>query len=97
MTPARIVLVAALLAFVTPAIAAATRKANNTHVSGICQQGLNAQGFAAAAKPRVVGCHCAHERGKIADSSWPANGKRLARRHAVELTRNRTANPSTPS
>jgi len=78
MTPARIVLVAALLTLVTPAVAATTRKTNNTHVSGICEQGLQAQSFAAAAKRRVVGCRCAHERGKIADSSWPENGKRLA-------------------
>jgi hypothetical protein len=97
MTPARIVLVAALLVLVTPAAAATTRKADNRDVSGICEQGLKAQSFAAVAKPRVVGCHCAHVRGKIADSSWPANGKRLAHRHAVKLTRNRTPNSSTPS
>jgi len=97
MTPAGIVLVAALLALVTPAVAATTRKTNDTHVSGICDRGLKAQSFAAAAKRWVVGCRCAHERSKIAESSWPETGKRLAHRHAVELTRNRTANASTPS
>jgi hypothetical protein len=67
-------------------------------VPGICDQTLKALSLAAAAKHRVVGRDCAIERGTILDVAWPKTGKRFADWHAaVQLTRNKAANSSTPS
>jgi hypothetical protein len=68
MTPACIVLVASLLALVTPAIAATGPKTPNTAVPGICDRTLQAPSLAAAAKHRIVGCDRAVERGTISTS-----------------------------
>ena len=67
MTPARIVLVASLLALVTPAVVATTLKTNDTAVPGISDQARKAPSFAAAAKRWVVGPDRTLERGKIVD------------------------------
>jgi hypothetical protein len=98
MTPARIVLVASLLALVTPAVVATTLKTNDTAVPGISDQARKAPSFAAAAKRWVVGPDRTLERGKIVDVSWRETGKRVAHwRAAVELSRHNAAKPRTLS
>jgi len=98
MTPARIVLVASLLALVTPTVVATTLKTNDAAVPGISDQTLKAQSCAAAAKRWVVGCDCALERGKIVHIPWRETAKRFAHWHAaVELTRHNAATPRTLS
>jgi len=98
MTPARIVLVASLLALVTPAVVATTLKTNATVAPGISDQARKAPSFAAAAKRWVVGPDRTLERGKIVDVSWRETGKRVAHwRAAVELSRHNAAKPRTLS
>src|SRR5262245_66150764 len=65
MTPASIVLVASLLALVTPAVAVTNLKTDNTAVLEIDDETLTAKSFAPAAKSWGVDCNCAIERGKI--------------------------------
>jgi len=58
---------------------------------------LKAKSCAAAAQHWFAGRGCAHERGKFVDISGPENGKTVARRGGLQLTRNEAANPSTTS